>query len=104
MPIRVRLLLAALVAVSTHAAAQDAAPKQQPFAPQSVPARVVIMVSGQSGMPAYTQAAQGIADAGFADRRYLFESLDGDGFHAELSLDDDGLVLDYPDLFQRVDP
>ncbi|MGE0313410.1 MAG: putative glycolipid-binding domain-containing protein [Lautropia sp.] len=36
------------------------------------------------------------------DRRYLFESLDGTGFEAVLPVDDDGFVLDYPDLFSRV--
>ena len=35
-----------------------------------------------------------------ADRRYLFESLDG--FRAELPVDEDGIVLDYPELFRRV--
>lgn len=39
-----------------------------------------------------------------ADRRYLFESLDGSGFQAELLVDEDGLVIDYPGLFQRVRP
>ncbi|HEY6559937.1 MAG TPA: putative glycolipid-binding domain-containing protein [Polyangiaceae bacterium] len=37
-----------------------------------------------------------------ADRLYLFESLDGTGFNAELPVDEDGIVLDYPDLFRRV--
>jgi hypothetical protein len=37
-----------------------------------------------------------------ADRLYLFESLDGDGFRAELPLDEDGIVLDYPGMFRRV--
>jgi hypothetical protein len=37
-----------------------------------------------------------------ADRLYLFESLDGSGFSAELPVDKDGIVLDYPDLFRRV--
>lgn len=37
-----------------------------------------------------------------ADRLYLFESLDGSGFRAELAVDEDGIVLDYPDLFRRV--
>ena len=36
-----------------------------------------------------------------ADRRYRFESLDT-GFSAELEVDEDGLVLDYPGLFRRV--
>ncbi len=37
-----------------------------------------------------------------ADRLYLFENLDGNGFRAELPVDEDGIVLDYPDLFRRV--
>lgn len=37
-----------------------------------------------------------------ADRRYLFENLDGSGFEAELPVDEDGIVQDYPDLFRRV--
>ena len=37
-----------------------------------------------------------------ADRLYLFENLDGSDFRAELAVDEDGIVLDYPDLFRRV--
>ena len=37
-----------------------------------------------------------------ADRRYLFETLDGSGFRAELPVDENGIVLDYPGLFRRV--
>jgi hypothetical protein len=37
-----------------------------------------------------------------ADRLYLFESLDGSNFRAELSVDKDGIVLDYTDLFRRL--
>ena len=37
-----------------------------------------------------------------ADRLYLFESLDSGGFSAELPVDEDGIVLDYPGLFRRV--
>lgn len=37
-----------------------------------------------------------------AERSYLFESLDGSGFRAELSVDGEGLVVDYPGLFRRV--
>lgn len=37
-----------------------------------------------------------------ADRTYRFESLDGSGFTADLEVDEDGLVLDYPGLFRRV--
>jgi uncharacterized protein len=38
-----------------------------------------------------------------ADRLYLFENLDGSGFRAELPVDEDGIVQDYPDLFRRVE-
>jgi hypothetical protein len=37
-----------------------------------------------------------------ADRLYRFESLDGDHFRAELPVDSDGVVLDYPELFRRI--
>jgi len=37
-----------------------------------------------------------------AERLYLFENLDGSGFKAELPVDEDSLVLDYPDFFRRV--
>ena len=37
-----------------------------------------------------------------AERLYLFESPDGGGFSAELPVDEDGIVLDYPGLFRRV--
>jgi hypothetical protein len=36
------------------------------------------------------------------DKVYLFENLDGSGFTAELPVDEDGIVLDYPELFRRV--
>ncbi|HLS87664.1 MAG TPA: putative glycolipid-binding domain-containing protein [Burkholderiales bacterium] len=49
----------------------------------------------QPQLQAYTRLAEG---------RYLFENLDGSGFSAELSVDEDGLVLDYPGFFRRVDP
>jgi hypothetical protein len=37
-----------------------------------------------------------------AERRYLFESLDDSAFKAELPLDEDGVIVDYPSLFRRV--
>ena len=37
-----------------------------------------------------------------ADRRYLYENLDGSGFRAELPVDEDGVVLDYQGVFRRV--
>lgn len=65
MPKSIRLLVTALAAASMAASAQEAGPAQQAFTPRSVPARVVIVISGQSGMPAYQPAARQIADAGF---------------------------------------
>lgn len=47
----------------------------------------------QPQMQAYTR---------HAERLYLFENLDGSGFRAELPVDEDGIVLDYPGLFRRV--
>lgn len=52
--------------------------------------------------PDLTVQAQPQAYTRLADRLYLFESLDGSGFEARLPVDEDGIVLDYPDLFQRV--
>lgn len=46
--------------------------------------------------------AQPQAYTRLADRLYLFENLDGSGFQAELPVDEDGIVVDYPDLFRRV--
>ncbi|MGH8185461.1 MAG: putative glycolipid-binding domain-containing protein [Steroidobacteraceae bacterium] len=37
-----------------------------------------------------------------ADRRYLFENLDGSGFRVELPVDEDGIVIDYPEFFRRM--
>lgn len=37
-----------------------------------------------------------------SDRLYLFENLDGSGFQAELSVDEEDIVVDYTGLFQRV--
>lgn len=39
-----------------------------------------------------------------AERLYLFESLDGSGFRAELPVDEEGIVVDYPGLFRRLRP
>jgi hypothetical protein len=38
-----------------------------------------------------------------AERLYLFENLDGSGFRAELPVDEEGIVVDYPGLFRRVE-
>jgi hypothetical protein len=52
--------------------------------------------------PDLTMHAQPQAYTRLAERLYLFENLDGSGFEAELPVDADGIVLDYPDLFRRV--
>jgi hypothetical protein len=50
--------------------------------------------------PDLTVKPQPQAYTRLAERLYLFESLDSD-FRAELPVDEDGIVLDYPDLFRR---
>jgi len=60
-----RLLMTVLATVSWCASAQDSVPKQQEFAPKSGNGRVVVLISGQTGMPNYATTAQQIADAGF---------------------------------------
>lgn len=52
--------------------------------------------------PTLTVQPQPQAYTRLAENRYLFESLDGSGFKAELPLDSEGIVLDYPELFHRV--
>lgn len=52
--------------------------------------------------PDLTVRPQRQAYTRIAERLYLFESLDGSGFKAELPVDEDGIVLDYPHLFRRV--
>jgi hypothetical protein len=52
--------------------------------------------------PGLTVQPQAQAYTRLGDRRYLFENLDGSGFKAELPVDEDGVVLDYPELFRRV--
>ncbi len=37
-----------------------------------------------------------------ADRRYLYESLEGSGFRAELPVDENDIVLDYQGVFRRI--
>ena len=61
----VRFLCAALLAGALNANGQEGAPKQQEFAPAAGRGRVVIVISGQTGMPNYTATAQQLADAGF---------------------------------------
>jgi uncharacterized protein len=38
-----------------------------------------------------------------AERRYLYENLEGSEFRAELTVDDDDVVLDYQGVFRRID-
>lgn len=52
--------------------------------------------------PDLTVRPQPQAYTRLAERLYLFENLDGSGFTAQLPVDEDGIVLDYPDLFRRV--
>ena len=54
------------------------------------------------GAPDLTVRARPQAYTRLAERLYLFESLDESGFQAELPVDDEGIVLDYPGLFERV--
>jgi uncharacterized protein len=53
-------------------------------------------------VPDLTVHPQPQAYTRLADRLYLFENLDGSDFRAELAVDEDGIVLDYPGLFRRV--
>jgi hypothetical protein len=46
--------------------------------------------------------AQPQAYTRLSEHLYLFENLDGTGFRAELPVDDEGIVVDYPELFRRV--
>jgi uncharacterized protein len=52
--------------------------------------------------PDVTVHSQPQAYTRLADRLYLFENLDGSGFKAQLPVDEDGIVLDYPEFFRRV--
>jgi hypothetical protein len=52
--------------------------------------------------PELTVHSQPQAYTRLAERLYLFENLDGSGFKADLPVDEDGIVLDYPDFFRRV--
>lgn len=53
--------------------------------------------------PELTVQPQAQAYTRLSDRVYRFENLDGSGFRAELVVDEDGIVVDYPELFQRVE-
>ena len=60
-----RFFVTVLAAASLCADAQDSGPKRQEFPPKSGNARVVVVISGQTGMANYTMTAQQIAGAGF---------------------------------------
>ncbi|WP_431265293.1 putative glycolipid-binding domain-containing protein [Roseateles chitinivorans] len=51
---------------------------------------------------ALTVRAQAQAYTRLDDRLYRFESLNGSGFTADLPVDEDGIVIDYPRLFRRI--
>jgi hypothetical protein len=50
-----------------------------------------------------TVVAQPQAYTRLEDRLYRFENLDGSKFQADLRVDADGIVLDYPEFFERID-
>ena len=52
--------------------------------------------------PDMTLGAQPQAYTRLAERLYRFENLDGSGFTADLTVDEHGLVVDYPGLFKRL--
>lgn len=52
--------------------------------------------------PELTVRPQAQSYTRLSERLYLFENLDGSGFKVELPVDEDGIVQDYPGLFQRV--
>src|SRR5690606_36456281 len=52
--------------------------------------------------PDLTVQRQAQAYRRLAEQSYLFENLDGSGVKPVITVDDDGIVLDYPGLFRRV--
>ncbi len=52
-------------------------------------------------LPSLQMCPDGQRYTRIASRRYLYESADRD-FSAELAVDEDGLVMDYPGLFRRL--
>lgn len=69
--------------------------------PLRIGARRLFRMAWVDGLSLCAQA-QAQAYTRLGPERYLFESLDGSGFKADLELDADGIVLDYPGWFQRV--
>jgi hypothetical protein len=49
-----------------------------------------------------TVVAQPQAYTRLEERLYRFENLDGSNFQADLRVDADGFVLDYPEFFERI--
>jgi uncharacterized protein len=52
--------------------------------------------------PDLSVQAQPQAYTRVTDRQYRFENLDGSGFAADIAVDADGLVVDYPGFFARI--
>jgi hypothetical protein len=74
--------------------------RREPFAPGE---RRVFRMAWVSA-PALTVRPMQQAYTRLADGRWRYESLDGSGFAADLRVDADGLVVDYPGVFARVPP
>jgi len=76
----------------------------------TLPIRRLALAVGESAeivtafvaVPALTVSSERQRYTRTAQRSYLFESLDAD-FEREITVDDDGLVLEYPGLFSRLD-
>ncbi len=71
--------------------------------PPRVDERRLYRMAWISGLELTCQA-QAQAYTRLSERLYRYESLDGTGFHATLPVDEEGIVLDYPGLFSRVNP
>jgi uncharacterized protein len=70
-------------------------------APMAIGARSEFRMAWISA-PELTVQPKAQAYTRLAERLYRFDSLDGSGFTADLPVDEDGIVLDYPGLFRRV--
>lgn len=65
------------------------------------PGQVAEIEVAYVNVPSLTLEPAGQRYTALADRRFRFEAV-GSGFVAELPVDADGLVLDYPGLFKRL--
>ena len=63
--------------------------------------RTVELTMAYVPLPSLQMCPDGQRYTRIADRRYLYESSDRD-FSAELKVDEDGLVTEYPGLFRRI--